>query len=72
MSTDERLDRIERLLERHIDLVGQSLLRLEEQVRETSQQVARTSASQEVTEERLQRLIQHVDHLTERLDNLEQ
>lgn len=64
MTPEERLDRIEESLERHIQFVGQALDRLTEQVN-------RTAAAQEVTEQRLQELIFHVDGIDARMKKLE-
>jgi phage shock protein A len=75
---EEKLARIEKSLDRHIDFVGTSLARLdtsltrlEEQVAQTSQQVNRTSAAQEITERRMQELIGKVDSVDSRVDKLE-
>jgi hypothetical protein len=65
MTPEERLERIERSLERHIQFVGDSLVAL-------SQQVTRTAAAQEETESHLQRLIEQVDRIAGRVDKLEQ
>ena len=59
MTPEERLDRIERSLERHIEFVGQSLTALSQEVSQVSQQVAKTAAAQEQTETRLQTLIRN-------------
>ena len=68
---EERLTRIEKNLDRHIEFVGTSLSRLEEQVAETSKQVNRTAAAQEITEKRMQDLIGKIDGIDGRVDRLE-
>src|SRR3989442_7404236 len=72
VTPEERLDRIERSLDRHIEFVGLSLTALSQQIGEVSQQVARTAAAQEQTEARLQTLIEHVDRIAGRVDKSEQ
>jgi hypothetical protein len=51
--------------------VGTSLARLEAQVAETSKQVNRTAAAQEITEKRMQELIGKVDGIDGRIDKIE-
>jgi ABC-type transporter Mla subunit MlaD len=68
---EARMARLEKNLDRHIEFVGASLTRLEQQVSQTAQQVNRTAAAQEVTETRLRELITHVDRLVERMDRLD-
>jgi prefoldin subunit 5 len=72
LTPEERLDRIERSLDRHIEFVGQSLTALSREVTQLSQQVAKTAAAQEQTEIRLQTLIEHVNRIAGRVDKLEQ
>ena len=64
MTPEERLDRMEQILDRHIQFVGETLIEL-------AKQVNRTAAAQEVTEAALQKLIERVDHHEERLQRLE-
>jgi DNA repair exonuclease SbcCD ATPase subunit len=68
---EDRLTRIEKNLDRHIEFVGTSLARLEAQVAETSKQVNRTAAAQEITEKRMQDLIGKVDGIDSRVDKIE-
>ena len=69
--SEDRLDRIEKALEqmqltldRHIEFVARSLTA-------SAQQIAKTAAAQEVTEEHLQKLIARVDRHQERLDQID-
>ncbi len=64
MTPEERITRLEKALDRHIEFVGLAIA-------ETERQIQRTAAAGEVTEERLQRLINHVDHMDRRIDKLE-
>jgi hypothetical protein len=64
MTPEERLDRMEQSLDRHIQFVGQALTAL-------TAQVDRTAAAQEETERRLQELIRHTDGIDGRVKKLE-
>ena len=82
MTPEERLGRIEKALDRHIEFVGQSIVRSEEilnrhiefvghSLDRLAEQVNRTAAAQQVTEKRLQELITHVDRVDGRVKRLE-
>ena len=60
MTPEERLTRIEKALDKHIEFVGSSIVGLNDVFRLLAQQVNRTAAAQEITEERLQALIEQV------------
>ena len=72
MTPEERIARIEKSLDRHIEFVEQSIVRVEQSLDRQiefvgksldrlTERVNRTVAAQEVTEKRLQDLITHVD-----------
>jgi hypothetical protein len=70
VQNEGRLGRIEQSLERHIEFVGSNMDRLlsqmatlQAQVAETSKQVGRTAAAQEVTETAIQELIRRMGRI---------
>jgi hypothetical protein len=68
---EHNLDRLSERMDRHIEFVGATFIRLEENLTALTQQVNRTAAAQEVTEKRLQELIRHVDGIDGRVKKLE-
>jgi hypothetical protein len=64
VTPEDRIDRIEKSLDRHIEFVGKSRDRLTEQIN-------RTATAQDVTEKRLQELITPVDGSDGRVKSLE-
>lgn len=71
MTPEERLDRMDKTMDRHIAFVAESLAESARQIAELTKQVNRTAAAQEVTEGALQKLIARVDNHEERLGRLD-